>query len=1461
MRRATSDRSRGRASSGAPRELPDARAPKNRTRRGSAFERRVAGALRKEGFVVEGEQLVGGDRIDRVARHPDSLSVFLVECKSENAGTSKHTIERHREWTSGDEARRLSARAMVVALRLAPAARRHAKDHGVAAFTLDELESGGIDWSLYLPDVVDWRPYLAHVLHTYSESTLSRDGYVPQRLRPSAAAASSPDDLITRAVTWSRGADRRLWLVLGDWGTGKSTFVQQLEFVLAQAARGDRTAPIPVAIDLRDAPRAESIEELVKPLLDSRLARPVDRALIRHLIATGRIVPLLDSFDEMGLALAGRSLEEQFRLMARPTGTVPQARFPHGNRVLITSRTGLFRDEQHASRAAEGRLPGLESPPGSPLGRLARDFEATIDEIREFDGEQIEQFVRGRVEHGRVDEVLRLIGTTYDLGGLAPRAVMLQMILESIDELRNSKGTIAPAHLYDAYTSRWLSGLAGRSLRTKPEARKALLRMLAFELWGLPQARIHHTDLVKVLQDHALELPEGIDVNVVETELRTAAFLTRTPNGHYGFSHKSFLEFFYALRLLDALRRGPEALADALDTEPLTPETVAFLLDLLDATKLELDRLAEGTKGILSSPYRPRASENALRLGYWAAELPRVRAARGGAGASASHAWPCDRFVPSGANLHGAVLREWHAGELWLHAADLREANLAGSRLGFVNIEDADLAGADLTNTQLSTAIASGARFVGAILFATDLRNATLEGADFSSAQFTRADLRGAYCRGSRFDRASMHGVRLGRATLIGCSWTDARVLRCTAPEATSPPPQIRELPPRLAHRFARGPQRGLQSVALSPDASVAVTGHGDGSIMAWDATTGEELWSSSGHESHVGACVVSRDGSTILSGGFDHVARVWDAATGAELQVLRGHRLEVTACAFDEEGRRAVTGSSDYSARVWDWQRGVELRVLTGHEATVNACAFSRDGNKVLTGAWDLTARVWDIASGRVIGGVRWQKPETVLAFAIDGDLALTGDESGDARIWGVETRELRRAVRAHEFELDFGAFAAHDALVLTGDLNGNAGIWNAATGQELRKFTPIDSGAHSLAISSDGTRLLQASSTNDLRLWNTSSGQLVCVWRVPVSAVTSCAFASHASRVVTGHDDGTAREWDAATGTVRYVLGRHGGAVQACSWLREDSEISTASADGSVRLWRGATGSTEFGLLNDRARTVVACSATPDGARVLTGDKAGVVQVWCAATGRELGRFQGHGSEVSSLAVSPSGARLLAGHHDGCIRLWDVVGGTALEVTGLQDGRVTACAFAPDGLTAVTGGSDGMARVIDTTSGASSLLLRGHTGWIDCCAFSPHGRSILTAGADGTARTWDSATGILRRVLRGHVGPITCCAYGPEGTQILTSSLDGTARIWDAATGECLLILSAGDNGWLAVDAQGRWRGEGEAVDRLRYFDPEERSLLPTIWYASDLPQMRMPDDFRISVPAPAAAPPSPP
>ena len=59
---------------------------------------------------------------------------------------------------------------------------------------------------------------------------------------------------------------------------------------------------------------------------------------------------------------------------------------------------------------------------------------------------------------------------------------------------------------------------------------------------------------------------------------------------------------------------------------------------------------------------------------------------------------------------------------------------------------------------------------------------------------------------------------------------------------------------------------------------------------------------------------------------------KIWDAATGAERATLTGHTSDVTACAVSPDGTWIVSASTDDTLKIWDAATGAERATLTGH-------------------------------------------------------------------------------------------------------------------------------------------------------------------------------------------------------------------------------------------------------------------------------------------------------------------------------------------------------------------------------------------------------------------------------------------------------------------------------------------------------------------------------------------------
>lgn len=165
-------------------------------------------------------------------------------------------------------------------------------------------------------------------------------------------------------------------------------FTRRFAYELAQLAiREQGSAPLPLLINLRDWPTKASLADVLHDHWHARTGERRDPAIFLHLLARGRLVLILDSFDEMGVAQAYRNVVEQFRGLVSATAADGDGQ--QANRILITCRDQFFRDREDATRAVAGHTDTL-----APLEQAARAFAGRIDTLPRFDDAQIQDYLQ-----------------------------------------------------------------------------------------------------------------------------------------------------------------------------------------------------------------------------------------------------------------------------------------------------------------------------------------------------------------------------------------------------------------------------------------------------------------------------------------------------------------------------------------------------------------------------------------------------------------------------------------------------------------------------------------------------------------------------------------------------------------------------------------------------------------------------------------------------------------------------------------------------------------------------------------------------------------------------------------------------------------------------------------------------------------------------------------------------------
>ncbi|MCP6761962.1 MAG: hypothetical protein NHB32_25150 [Fischerella sp. CENA71] len=221
-----------------------------------------------------------------------------------------------------------------------------------------------------------------------------------------------------------------------------------------------------------------------------------------------------------------------------------------------------------------------------------------------------------------------------------------------------------------------------------------------------------------------------------------------------------------------------------------------------------------------------------------------------------------------------------------------------------------------------------------------------------------------------------------------------------------------------------RSRQSFVTSVAISADGQSIVTGgyngkvlldssgmrtfslEGVGSVRLWDSN-GKQLAELKGDRQIVESVAISTDGQLIVSGGLDGTVRLW-SSKGEQLAKLEGDSFMVNSVAISTDKRIIVSGGEDGTVRLWS-SKGERLAELRGHQGSVKSVAISTNGRIIVSGGSDGTVRLWS-SNGKQFAELRSVQRYVdrnfveSVAISTDGRTIVSGSSDGTVRLWDIQ-------------------------------------------------------------------------------------------------------------------------------------------------------------------------------------------------------------------------------------------------------------------------------------------------------------------------------------------------------------------------------------------------------------------------------------------------------------------------
>jgi hypothetical protein len=511
------------------------------TEKGDDFRDLVCDLLRTQFPDVETEPRIGGSKVDiAFSKHEFGRHVrFAVECKDYARPLTKSYIEQniYPKYHALLGAK-LVDRVLIVSRRsISTDAAEYAKTWGADHLTYEGLAEALVGMRRYVDGLAQLRP---------ADDSL----YVEARLEDTEGAALEAVDRWVSDVAGPPGI-----AILGGYGQGKTSFARRVASEYAKRHLAEPTGRLPILLRLGEVVHETQLEGLFgKEFTATHRVPGYTFQTLFHLNQQGRLIILLDGFDEMKHAMTGSDFQATFRQFNRllcPRAKVvllgrPNA-LPSDERNLVFRGVSQVGDNTVTSSMfvpwLEWRLAFFSKEETTLLLRAHMDLL-----VRKYEREGRFRYAPGYSD-GRVDEILAKVPAD-----LLRRPVHVALIAEVGAD---PNFDFAGFNQHKLYTH-FVSSMVLRDIRDKParrpipiEPRLTFQRDLAWWAWrriGTAQGCFFRHDVPDSL---LTDLPNGgsADAEAKRNEYIVSTLTEEKESGVLFFAHRSFQEFLVAERL------------------------------------------------------------------------------------------------------------------------------------------------------------------------------------------------------------------------------------------------------------------------------------------------------------------------------------------------------------------------------------------------------------------------------------------------------------------------------------------------------------------------------------------------------------------------------------------------------------------------------------------------------------------------------------------------------------------------------------------------------------------------------------------------------------------------------------------------------------------------------------------------------------------------------------------------
>lgn len=375
-------------------------------------------------------------------------------------------------------------------------------------------------------------------------------------------------------------------------------------------------------------------------------------------------------------------------------------------------------------------------------------------------------------------------------------------------------------------------------------------------------------------------------------------------------------------------------------------------------------------------------------------------------------------------------------------------------------------------------------------------------------------------------------------------------------------------------NRTLKGHEHRVIASAFSPDENTLLTASDDGVIIAWDLTTGKQLFNISGHLGITLRLAYSDSSNTILSANqrasswiaWDTQIHHWDLITN---RIISTEKIEFGRIhQISPDCRTVVVSKANGDIEFLDIESKERQYTLNGFDKDkiFRGVTFSSDKQTIATNGLEGKLYVWKISDLD-----RTSKPWKTLSLtteqgwmkslSADGSMLASVERNKIVRLWNVKTGENYLTFYDDiMFSSDDGkrisglAFSPDGKVIVIGN-EEEIHLWNTKTGEQIAICIPDRITARMTFIFSPDSRILVNACGDTIHRFE--DGEI------------KTADGSYIIGFISEYETGTFQLWDTRTGELLSTHDGHTNKIVTFAFSNDGKTLASGSWDGTILLW----------------------------------------------------------------------------------------------------------------------------------------------------------------------------------------------------------------------------------------------------------------------------------------------------